>query len=47
MSNYPFMQRRMRKEVEDQIGDRISVEDDRNNCHYINAFMSFDESNLT
>ena len=40
MSNYPSMQRRMRKEVEDEIGDRIPVQDDRNNCHYINAFIS-------
>ena len=40
MSNYPEMQIRMRKEVEDQIGDRMPVQDDRNNCHYINAFIS-------
>ena len=40
MGNYPEMQRRMRKEVEEQIGDRIPVQDDKPNCHYINAFIS-------
>ena len=34
------MQRRMRKEIEDHIGDRIPVQDDKNNCHFINAFIS-------
>ena len=40
MANYPEMQRRMRKEVEDHIGDRIPVQDDKNKCHYIIAFIS-------
>ena len=40
MVNYPELQRRMRKEIEDYIGDRIPVQNDRNNCHYINAFIS-------
>ena len=40
MANYPEMQRRMRKEVENHIGDRIPVQDDKNKCHYINAFIS-------
>ena len=40
MSNHPEMQRKMRKEIEEQIGDRIPVQDDRQNCHYINAFIS-------
>ena len=40
MVNYPEMQRRMRKEIEDHIGDRIPIQNDRNNCHYINAFIS-------
>ena len=40
MANYPEMQRRMRKEVEEQIGDRIPVQNDKQNCHFINAFIS-------
>ena len=28
--NYPEMQRRMRKEVEEQIGQRIPIENDKN-----------------
>ena len=40
MENYPSMQKRMRNEVEEQIGDRIPVQNDKQNCHYINAFIS-------
>ena len=40
MGNYPEMQRRMRKEIEEQIGGRIPVQDDKSNCHFINAFIS-------
>ena len=40
MANYPEMQRRMRKEVEEQIGDRIPEQNDIKNCHFINAFIS-------
>ena len=40
MVNYPELQRRMRKEIEDHIGDRIPIQNDRKNCHYINAFIS-------
>ena len=40
MANYPEMQRRMRKEIENNIGDRMPVQDDKNNCHFINAFIS-------
>ena len=40
MGNYPEMQMKMRKEVEEQIGDRIPVQNDKHNCHYINAFIS-------
>ena len=40
MANYPEMQRRMRKEIEEQIGDRIPVQDDKSNCNYIMAFIS-------
>lgn len=40
MAKYPEIQKRMRKEIDDRIGDRIPVQNDRNNCHYINAFIS-------
>ena len=39
MSNYPDMRRRMRKEIEEQIGQRIPVENDKRNRHFINAFI--------
>ena len=40
MANYPSMQTRMRKEIEEHIGDRIPVQNDKQNCHYISAFIS-------
>ena len=40
MANYSEMQRRMRKEVDEQIGDRIPEQNDKQNCHFINAFIS-------
>ena len=40
MANYPDIQRRMREEVDEKIGDRIPVENDKQNCHYINAFIT-------
>ena len=40
MANYPEMQKKMRKEIEEQIGDRIPVQNDKQNCDYVNAFMS-------
>ena len=40
MANYIEMQRKMRKEIEEQIGDRIPVQNDKHNCHYVNAFIS-------
>ena len=40
MANYPEMQKKMRKEIEEQIGDRIPLQNDKQNCHYINAFIS-------
>ena len=40
MANYPEMQTKMRKEIEKQIGDRISVQSDKQNCDYVNAFIS-------
>lgn len=34
------MQRRMRKGIEDHIGDRKPVQNDKNNCHYMNTFVT-------
>jgi cytochrome P450 family 2 subfamily J/cytochrome P450 family 2 subfamily U polypeptide 1 len=40
MANHPDMQRRMRKEIEENIGDRMPVQDDKLNCHFTNAFIT-------
>ena len=40
MANYPEMQRKMRNEIKEQIGDRIPVQNDKRNCDYVNAFIS-------
>ena len=40
MANYPEMQKKMRREVEEQIGDRIPLQDDKRNCDYVNAFIT-------
>ena len=40
MANYIEMQRKMRKEIEEQIGDRIPVQNDKQNCDYVNVFIS-------
>jgi cytochrome P450 len=40
MTNYPEMQNKMREEIESVIGDRMPIQEDRNNCHYVNAFIS-------
>ena len=40
MAKYPEMQAKMRKEVEEEIGDRLVMQEDKSNCHYVNAFIS-------
>lgn len=40
MANYPEMQQRMREEVADEIGDRIPLQEDKNKCHYVAAFIA-------
>jgi len=40
MVKYPEMQKRMRHEIDSVIGDRMAVHDDRNHCHFINAFIT-------
>ena len=39
MANYTDMQMKMRREVEEVIGDRMATHEDKNHCHYINAFI--------
>ena len=40
MAKYPEIQAKMRKEVDDQIGDRLVMQEDKSNCHYVSAFIS-------
>jgi cytochrome P450 len=40
MANYPEMQNKMRQEIDSVIGERMPLQEDRNNCHYVNAFIS-------
>ncbi|CAG2172361.1 unnamed protein product, partial [Oppiella nova] len=35
LSYYPEMQRKLRQEIETQIGDRMPTHEDRNRCHYL------------
>jgi len=40
MANFTDMQIKMRKEVEDNFGDRIVLHEDKQSCHYVNAFIA-------
>ena len=40
LSYYPSVQRKLRQEIETQIGDRMPTHEDRNRCHYVMAFIS-------
>jgi cytochrome P450 len=40
MANYPEMQNKMRDEIDSVIGERMPLQEDRNHCHYVNAFIS-------
>ena len=40
MTYYPEMQRKLRQEIETQIGDRMPTHEDRNRCHYVMAFIA-------
>ncbi|CAG2115773.1 unnamed protein product [Medioppia subpectinata] len=37
---YPEMQKKLRQEIESQIGDRMPTHEDRNRCHYVMAFIA-------
>ena len=40
MANNIDMQMKMRAEVDSLIGDRMATHEDRNTCHYVNAFIA-------
>ena len=40
IANYPEVQMKLRNEISFQIGDRIPIQDDRRNCHYVNPFIN-------
>ncbi|CAG2161472.1 unnamed protein product [Oppiella nova] len=40
LSYYPEVQRKLRQEIETQIGDRMPTHEDRNRCHYVMAFIA-------
>ena len=40
MSNFPEIQVKLREEIASQIGERIPVQNDKNNCHYVSAFIN-------
>ena len=40
LSYYPEIQKNLRQEIVSNIGDRIPIQEDIHNCHYVNAFIS-------
>ena len=40
LAYYPEVQKKLREEVEGQIGSRIPILEDRNHCHYVMSFIS-------
>ena len=40
MANFPEIQTKLREEIASQIGERIPVQNDKNNCHYVSAFIN-------
>ena len=40
MANNTEIQAKLRKEVEDNIGDRLATHEDKKSCHYVNAFIA-------
>ena len=40
MANNIEMQLRMRHEINDIIGDRVADNHNKNDCHYVNAFIA-------
>jgi cytochrome P450 len=40
MANNSDMQKKVREEIENKIGDRMATHEDRNNCDYVVAFIN-------
>ena len=40
VANYPEVQNKLRQEIKSVIGTRMAVQEDRNQFHYLNAFIS-------
>jgi len=40
MANNTDMQIRMREEIENVIGDRKALHEDKSSCHFVNAFIA-------
>src|SRR5258707_389952 len=40
MANFPKIQLKLREEIAEQIGERIPIQNDKNNCHYVSAFIN-------
>jgi cytochrome P450 len=40
IANNTDMQSKMRQEIEDLIGDRVTQHEDKSKCHYVNAFIA-------
>ena len=40
LSYYPNEQKKLRQEIESEIGDRIPTHEDKSRCHYVMAFIS-------
>lgn len=40
MATYPEIQKKLREEIAEQLGDRIATQEDKSRCHYVNAFIT-------
>ena len=40
LAYYPEIQKKLRQEIERQIGNRVPTHEDRNQCHYVMAFIA-------
>ncbi len=40
LAYYQEVQKKLREEISSEIGDRIPLQEDRNSCHFVNAYIS-------
>lgn len=40
LTYYPEIQKKLREEIAEQIGDRVATQEDKNRCHLVNAFIT-------